>query len=60
MTNPIPVQIFENQLPQMQATLREIVELDSPSTNKPSLDRITVVILMVGFYYFAILIQYML
>ena len=40
MTNPIPVQIFENQLPQMQATLREIVELESPSTNKPSLDRL--------------------
>ena len=40
MTNPIPVQVFENQLPQMQATLREIVELESPSTNKPSLDRL--------------------
>ena len=40
MTNPIPVQVFENQLPQMQATLREIVELESPSTNKPSLDQL--------------------
>ena len=40
MTNPIPVQVFENQLPQMQATLREIVQLESPSTNKPSLDQL--------------------
>ena len=40
MTNPIPVQVFENQLPQMQARLREIVELESPSTNKSSLDRL--------------------
>ncbi|HCU80527.1 MAG TPA: hypothetical protein DGN60_05115 [Chloroflexi bacterium] len=38
MTNPIPVQVFENQLPQMQTRLHEIVELESPSTNKSSLD----------------------
>ena len=40
MTNHIPIEVFENQMPHMQATLREIVELESPSTNKSSLDRL--------------------
>ena len=38
--SPIPIQLFENQLPQMQALLRELVELESPSTNKIYLDRL--------------------
>lgn len=38
--SPIPIQLFENQLPQMQAMLRELVELESPSTNKIALDRL--------------------
>jgi len=38
--SPIPIQLFENQLAEMQAMLQELVELESPSTNKLSLDRL--------------------
>ncbi len=37
--NPIPVRTFDEQLPQMQAMLRELVEIESPSTDKAALDR---------------------
>ena len=37
--NPIPISTFEDQLPQMQAVLRELVEIESPSTDKAALDR---------------------
>ena len=39
----MPIEVFENQMPHMQATLREIVELESPSTNKSSLDRLVAI-----------------
>ena len=38
--SPIPIQFFENQLAGMQVMLQELVELESPSTNKISLDRL--------------------
>ena len=38
--SPIPIQLFENQMSQMQVMLQELVELESPSTDKISLDRL--------------------
>ena len=38
--SPIPIQLFENQMSQMQVMLQELVELESPSTDKLSLDRL--------------------
>ena len=37
--NLITVRAFDEQLPQMQAVLRELVEIESPSTDKAALDR---------------------
>ncbi len=37
--HPIPIHAFDGQLPQMQVLLRELVEIETPSTEKAALDR---------------------
>ena len=37
--NLIPISTFDDQLPQMQAVLRDLVEIESPSNDKAALDR---------------------